>query len=195
MTREKIFNAASRLLAQEGVAGLSIRKIAKEAGLSPMGLYRHFADKEALINALMADGFVAWDARVAEIDIADPVAWLEAFMEAFLAFSTEEPHLFDAAFFLPASQARQFPDDFAARRSPTLSLAMTKIDQAKALGQIGGGTALNIALTMWALGQGLVSLHRAGRFSGEAQFRDMYRQTVRDYLASLSMPAHPASRP
>ncbi len=192
MTREKIFNAASRLLAQEGVAGLSIRKIAKEAGLSPMGLYRHFADKEALINALMADGFVAWDARVARIDSADPMEWLEAFMEAFLAFSTDAPHLFDAAFFLPASQARQFPDDFAARRSPSVSLAMTKIDQAIALGQIGG-TALNIALTMWALAQGLVSLHRAGRFSGETQFRDLYRQTVRDYLASLSKSAHPVS--
>ena len=186
MTREKIFAAASKLLAQEGVAGLSIRKIAKEAGLSPMGLYRHFADKEALINALMADGFLAWEARVAGIVSPDPLRWLEAFLEAFLAFSLDEPHLFDAAFFLPASKARQFPDDFAARRSPTVSLAMTKIDEARERGQLAGPAALDIALTLWALGQGLVSLYRAGRFSDEAQFKDLYRRTVRGYLASLT---------
>lgn len=188
MTRDKIFMAASVLLTREGVAGLSIRKIAKEAGLSPMGLYRHFADKEALINALMAHGFVAWEARVAKIDHDDPVGWLAAFMEAFLTFSLEEPHLFDAAFFLKASQARQFPDDFAARRSPSLSMAMARIDEAKAMGGLGGGAALNIALTMWAIGQGLISLYRAGRFAGEAQFATLYRQTVRDYLASLNSP-------
>ena len=182
MTREKIFAAASKLLAQEGVAGLSIRKIAKEAGLSPMGLYRHFADKEALINALMADGFLAWEARVAGIVSPDPLRWLEAF----LAFSLDEPHLFDAAFFLPASKARQFPDDFAARRSPTVSLAMTKIDEAREKGQLAGPAALDIALTLWALGQGLGSLDRAGRFSDEAQFKDLYRRTVRGYLASLT---------
>jgi len=152
-----------------------------------MGLYRHFADKEALVNALMADGFVAWEARVARIDSADPLRWLDAFMEAFLSFSIDEPHLFDTAFFLPATQARQFPEDFAARRSPTVSAAMTKIDEAKALGRLGGGPTLNIALTMWALGQGLVSLYRAGRFSDEAQFHSLYRQTVRDYLASLEI--------
>jgi AcrR family transcriptional regulator len=185
MTRDKIFMAASKLLSQEGIAGLSIRKIAKAAGLSPMGLYRHFADKDALINALMAQGFVAWEARVARIDSPDPVQWLHDFIEAFLTFSLEEPHLFDAAFLLPATEARQFPDDFAAQRSPSVALAMTRIDQAKAMGKLGGGTALNIALTMWALGQGLVSLYRAGRFSDEAHFKEMYRQTVRDYLTSL----------
>lgn len=191
MTRDKIFMAASKLLSQEGIAGLSIRKIAKEAGLSPMGLYRHFADKDALINALMAHGFVAWETRVAAIGSTDPVRWLEDFMEAFLDFSAKEPHLFDAAFFLPASQARQFPDDFAARRSPSISLAMARIDEAKALGRLGGGAALNIALTLWALGQGLVSLYRAGRFSDEAHFKDLYRQTCHDYLASLEIGRHP----
>lgn len=185
MTRDKILIAASQVLVQEGVAGLSIRKIAKAAGLSAMGLYRHFADKEDLLNALMARGFGAWDARAAKIDRADPVAWLEAFVEAFLAFSTEEPHLFDAAFFLPASQARQFPDDVAARRSPSLTLAMARIEQARTEGRLEGGTALSIVLTLWALGQGLVSLHRAGRFADEAQFKALYRQTFADYLASL----------
>ncbi len=188
MTRERIFNAASNLLAEEGVSALSIRKIAKNAGLSPMAVYRHFADKDALINALMEHGFKAWEDRVAKIDATEPIQWLEVFIDAFLVFSVEEPHLFDAAFFLPASKARQFPDDFAAQRSPTISLAVDKIEQAKIQGKLGGGAPLNIALTLWALGQGLISLHRAQRFSNEAQFKHLYRQTAHNYLASLQAP-------
>jgi AcrR family transcriptional regulator len=187
MTRERIFIAASQLLAAEGVSALSIRKIAKGAGLSPMAVYRHFADKDALVNALMEHGFSAWEERVTRIGCIDPVQWLEVFIGEFLDFSLDEPHLFDAAFFLPASKARQFPDDFAAQRSPTISLAIAKIEQAKAQGKLYGGTPLSIALTLWALGQGLISLHRAQRFSHESQFKHLYSQTTREYLESLKI--------
>jgi len=190
MTRDKIFQAASDILARDGLQGLSMRRIAAQAGLSPMALYRHFADKDALINALMDHGFAAWDTRVRTIAAADPLAWLDRLLDAFLAFALEEPHLFDAAFFLPASRARQFPDDFAAQRSPSITLIVARIAQAKADGLMGGGTAQDIALTLWALGQGLVSLYRAQRFADEAQFRILYHRTLRQYLATLVTPAN-----
>jgi len=190
MTRDKIFQAASDILARDGLQGLSMRRIAAQAGLSPMALYRHFADKDALINALMDHGFAAWDTRVRTIAAADPLAWLDRLLDAFLAFALEEPHLFDAAFFLPASRARQFPDDFAAQRSPSITLIVAQIAQAKADGLMGGGTAQDIALTLWALGQGLVSLYRAQRFADEAQFRILYHRTLRQYLATLVTPAN-----
>jgi len=192
MTRDKIFQAASDILARDGLQGLSMRRIAAQAGLSPMALYRHFADKDALINALMDHGFAAWDTRVRTIAAADPLAWLDRLLDAFLAFALEEPHLFDAAFFLPASRARQFPDDFAAQRSPSITLIVARIAQAKADGLMGGGTAQDIALTLWALGQGLVSLYRAQRFADEAQFRILYHRTLRQYLATLVTPANSA---
>ncbi len=185
MTRDRIFQAASDILARDGLAGLSMRKIAGEAGLSPMALYRHFADKDALINALMDHGFAAWDARVRAVEADDPLQWLDRMLDAFLAFSLDEPHLFDAAFFLPASKARQYPGDFAAGRSPSVSLIAARIAQAQADGMLGGGAALDIVLTLSALGQGLVSLHRARRFADEAQFRTLYYRTLRQYLALL----------
>lgn len=152
-----------------------------------MAVYRHFADKEALINALMEHGFSAWEDRVNRIERADPLSWLEVFVDEFLTFSIEQPHLFDAAFFLPASKARQFPDDFAAQRSPTISLAVARIEQAQAQGFLGGGTPLIIALTLWGLGQGLISLHRAQRFSDDTQFKHLYDQTFRNYFESLKL--------
>ncbi|MCB8829179.1 TetR/AcrR family transcriptional regulator, partial [Escherichia coli] len=53
---DRIFAAAKAVLEQDGIAGLTIRKVAQSAQMSTMAMYRHFADKNALLNALMADG-------------------------------------------------------------------------------------------------------------------------------------------
>lgn len=176
--------AAKAVLDEEGVPGLTVRKVAARAGMSPMAMYRHFADKDALVNALMEDGLAAWEKIVRSIRTSDPMEWLEEFAEAYLKFALTEPHRFDAAFFLPASAARQFPDDFVAGRSPVMALAMVRIDQAKAQGKLGSKPALEVALALAAVGQGFVSMHRANQFSNDKQFRALYRTAARHLFDS-----------
>ena len=186
MAREKIFAAAKTVLEQEGIAGLTMRKVARHAGLSPMAIYRHFADKDALLNALMDDGLAAWEKSARAIRATDPMGWLEALGEAYLDFALSQPHRFDAAFFLPAPEARQYPDDFVAGRSPVVAMALIRIDQAKADGRLGAKPALDVVLALSALTQGLVSMYRANRFSSEKQFKSLYRAQIRHCLDSFS---------
>lgn len=49
--------AAESLLARHGIAGLSLREVAKAAGVSHTAPYRHFRNKTALVEALTAEGF------------------------------------------------------------------------------------------------------------------------------------------
>ncbi len=186
MSKDRILAAAKAVLDREGLPGLTVRKVTDEAGLSAMAMYRHFADKDALLNALMDDGLAAWEGIARSIRVTDPLEWLIALSEAFLDFALKEPHRFDAAFFLPAPRARQYPEDFVAGRSPVMALALVRIDQARAKGDIGAQPALDVALAFSALVQGLVSMYRANRFSGERQFRQLYRLQVRHCLEGFS---------
>ena len=186
MSRDRIFAAAKAVLDREGLPGLTVRKVADHAGLSPMAMYRHFADKDALLNALMDDGLATWESIARSIRAADPIEWLYALGDALLEFALTEPHRFDAAFFLPASKARQYPDDFVAGRSPVIAMALVRIDQAKAGGRLNERPALEVALAFSALAQGLVSMYRADRFSSEKQFRALYRAQVRRCLDGFS---------
>jgi hypothetical protein len=116
---------------------------------------------------------------------------MEKGLEAFLAFALKQPHRFDAAFLLPATVARRYPDDFAAGRSPAIAMFIARIDEAKAEGYFGDTSSLEIALAITALAQGMVSMHRASRFAGEKQFKALYRQVVRNTIAAYA--AKPAN--
>jgi len=185
MTKDRIFAAAKTVLEREGLSGLSVRKVARRAGMSPMAMYNHFSDKDALLNALVEDGLAAWEQRARAIRSKDPMEWLERLMEAFLDFALDEPHRFDAAFFLPAPQARQYPNDFVAGRSPVVAMAMVRVDQARSEGLLGDKPALDMVLTMATMGQGFISMYRANRFSDEKQFRTLFRAGIRHCIDSF----------
>jgi AcrR family transcriptional regulator len=185
-SKTRIFSTARDLFDQAGEAGLSMRRIATVVGVTPMAIYKHYADKDALLNALMLDGFVAWEARVARIKEDDPLAWLRKLGAAFLDFALKEPRRYEAAFLLNASQARKYPNDFANGRSPVARLTQERIERVRRRGA-DAPSATDIVLALAALCQGLVSLYRAGRFASEAKFRAAFRRAIRHCITSYTL--------
>jgi AcrR family transcriptional regulator len=184
-TQIRIFAAARDLFDKEGVEGVSMRRIAAKVGITPMAIYKHYPDKDALLNALMLDGFASWEARVAAIPAGEPLAWLEQMAGAFLDFALNEPRRYEAAFLLKASAARRYPGDFVAGRSPVISKMMAHVEQAKAQGLIADIPTIDITISFTALVQGLVDMYRAGRFSDEEDFRTAFRKALAHCIQSF----------
>jgi AcrR family transcriptional regulator len=184
-TQTRIFAATRELFDQGGAEGVSMRRIADKVRITPMAIYRHYPDKDALLNALMVDGFAAWEARVETLSASEPLAWLEAMGQAFLDFALTEPRRYEAAFLLKASAARKYPQDIAQGRSPVIAKAMARIEEARSKGQIGNVPAIDIAINVAALVQGLVDMYRAGRFTSEADFRAAYGRALGHCIRSF----------
>ncbi|HUO94484.1 MAG TPA: TetR/AcrR family transcriptional regulator [Rhizomicrobium sp.] len=179
-TQDRIFKAARRLFDEKGLEGVSLRNVAKKIGITPMAIYRHFADKQALIDALVLDGLAEWSARVEALPPAKGLAKIEQIGEAYLDFALKAPRRFEAAFLLPSTKARRYPDDFVAGRSPAGNVSMKILEEAAAQGLIKDVAPIEIMITNAALSQGLISLYRAGRVAGgEREFRDLYRRAMR----------------
>jgi AcrR family transcriptional regulator len=185
-TRERIFRAAKRLFDDKGIEAVSLRNVAKKVGITPMAIYRHFEDKQALIDALVLDGLDEWSARVEALPPCDGIAKLEQIGEAFLDFALKEPRRFEAAFLLHSSKARRYPDDFAAGRSPAGNIQIGILEDLIARGILAASSPMEILLTNAGLSQGLVTLYRAGRIAGgEEEFRDVYRRAMRRAMLSF----------
>jgi len=184
-TRDRIFRAARKLFDEKGIEGLSLRSVAKKIGITPMAIYRHFEDKEALVDALVLDGLAEWSARVEALSPCKGMAKLEQIGEAYLDFALKEPRRFEAAFLLPSRKARRYPDDFLAGRSPAGNIQLKILEAAIADGVIDA-PPIEILITHAGLSQGLITLYRAGRIAGgEDEFRALYRRAMQRSMESF----------
>jgi AcrR family transcriptional regulator len=185
-TRDKILGAARKAFERQGLDGLSLRDIAAKVGITPMAIYRHFASKEALVDALVLDALDEWSARVAALPPAQGTAKIEQMGEAFLDFALHAPRRFEAAFLLPSRKARRYPDDFAAGRSPAGNVQLKALEEGIRQGTLAGAPPVEIMLINSALSQGLITLYRAGRIAGgEEEFRALYRRAMRRVFRSF----------
>ena len=178
-TRDRIFKAARKLFDEKGIEGVSLRNVAKKIGITPMAIYRHFEDKEALVDALVLDGLAEWSARVEALPPKQGLARIEQIGEAYLDFALKEPRRYEAAFLLHSSKARRYPDDFLAGRSPAGNAQLSALREMVAQGLIDKDAPVEILVTNAGLSQGLITLYRAGRIAGgEEKFRALFRRAM-----------------
>jgi AcrR family transcriptional regulator len=71
-TRRAILDAALRLSEQTGLAGLSLRQVAKEVGVVPTAFYRHFASIDDLGLALVEESFASLRAMIRDVRRGNP---------------------------------------------------------------------------------------------------------------------------
>jgi AcrR family transcriptional regulator len=90
-TRAEILDAAWALAREHGLAGLSLRDVAKAVGMQPPSLYGYFASKAAIYDAMFADGYRQLLAVRAELPIPRKVADFKAGCRTWFAFSIEDP--------------------------------------------------------------------------------------------------------
>lgn len=182
-TRERLFAAAKNIYERDGLESLTIRAVGREAGLSAMTIYRYFPDKETLTDALMHDGFAAWEAIVSKIDCNDPILWLKRAIARYGDFALTHPHRFDAAFLF--SCHRPFPVKIEAERFSVIKSMIVQIEKAQTQGRLADVAPLELALLISGLAQGLVSMHRTGHLGNDEKFRASYHVAMDRLLASF----------
>ena len=91
-TRRQILDAAWELVRAEGLAGLSLRDLAKRVGMQAPSLYAYFESKHAIYDAMFKEGFDAFLDRIR--DVHDLIAAAEVFAE----FGTEDPARYQLLF-------------------------------------------------------------------------------------------------
>jgi AcrR family transcriptional regulator len=90
-TKEIILSAACDIYLLEGYKGMSMRKVAKKAGISPTAIYRHYENKEALHHQVLREGFRTFDSYLqAALVGRSALARLNLAAERFFAFATEQ---------------------------------------------------------------------------------------------------------
>jgi AcrR family transcriptional regulator len=186
-TAGKILAAARAILERDGAAAVTMRSVARQVKITPMAIYRHFSDREGLLNALADQGFAELAAQLQQMAL--PKGWeakLLRMADIYLDHALSHPHLFTLMFLTKRPGARRYPQDFQASRSPTASLLMKELEAGMEAGVLRRREPWEIAFHMGALSHGLIMLYLGDRVGASPQdFRELYHTAFRTYFHGL----------
>lgn len=190
-TAEKIAEAALQVLEKEGAEAVSMRRIAKAVEITPMAIYHHFATREALLKTVTDREFEKLlgliEARRKKLGPNPKTkAVLVDLMEGYIDYAFAYPQVFDYVFSKNRPDARQFPNDFRERRSPTLNPIADAVSDGIRSGVLEADDQWEVALELWALAHGYIALYRGGRFHvSDDEFRALCRRALKRLLNGI----------
>ncbi len=177
--RRGLLDAAETLLERDGgPAALSLREVARAAGVSHNAPYRHFADREALLAALAAEGFARLASALNKAATTMPApARALAVGRAYLRFARTHRALY-LLMFGPGIRKSAHPALAAAA-----SAAFAALRSAEEGGRVPAKRARHEAVGGWALAHGLAHLIVDGQLADDFADDD-YRSLIEDVLAT-----------
>jgi|HubBroStandDraft_1064217.scaffolds.fasta_scaffold10609_6 AcrR family transcriptional regulator len=165
--RDRLLQVAVAMLADEGVSGLTTRRVASEAHTSPPAVYELFGDKGGLVREVFFEGFRMLRRRFDSlVDTDDPLRDVVATIEVFAEFERENPVLAEVMFSRPFADFEPGPHELAAGSS-VREFVVGRIARCTEAGLLSGDPT-DIAHAVVALAQGLASQERAGWLGSSA---------------------------
>lgn len=159
--RSACLRAARELLEEDGSPGLSLRAVARRAGVSATAPYRHFADRDALVSAVAAEGYLelAGSLTAAHPEPATPDE-LATVAVAYVRFALDRPALFRAMFAEPCDPTNE--------ERTAATAAIRQYVHGIVHGVFPDAHPEALSTAVWALVHGLAFLHLDGKLDASS---------------------------
>ncbi|MFE3289383.1 TetR/AcrR family transcriptional regulator [Rhodococcus sp. NPDC059234] len=165
--RQVLLASAENTLEREGADGLSLRRLAREAGVSHAAPSKHFRDRRALMDALAESGFHRLTGALAEAVAdarPDARARFAALADAYVGFASAHPALL--ALMYGTKHAPGAPERLTAAGRESMDLTVRIVTEAQEAGDIGPGDPDRIALVAFATFHGIATLAAGDMLDG-----------------------------
>jgi AcrR family transcriptional regulator len=165
--REALLRAAEKALERGGVQSISLRELSRQLGVSHTSPRRHFADKQALLDALAIRGFERFDEALSSATIKrgpDFKARLTRLARAYVGFALKYPALLSLMF-----EAKHRPDpprELIEASEKAFSRAPAAFAEGQAIGEVVPGDPARLSIVVFSALLGLVSISTDGKFKG-----------------------------
>ena len=201
--RRGLVDAALALIAEGELGTLSLREVARRAGVTPAAPYHHFKDKTALLAAVAEEGFVAMrgrlEAALAPVAPADMRGRFAALSRAYLTFARAHPAHY-RVMFLPEIKSHQEHPSFHVAAGRTLEVLAKQVREAAP--QASPREVKTRTVLIWSIGHGLASLWNDGvldeklDFSSDRAFLDATVEQIATFASGVPAAAKsPQPRP
>jgi AcrR family transcriptional regulator len=165
--REALLKAAEKALESGGVQSISLRELSRELGVSHTSPRRHFADKQALLDAMALRGFERFDealGRATKQGGPDFKGRLTKLARAYVGFALKYPALLSLMF--EAKHRPDAPRELLEASEKAFGHAHTTFAEGQATGEVVQGDPWRLSIVIFSALLGLVSISDNGKFKG-----------------------------
>jgi AcrR family transcriptional regulator len=189
--RAGLIQAALRTIQTRGVDALTLRSVGEDLGVSRTALYRHFADKAALLSAVAAEGFRSL--RVALIEAWDEAGrgqpGFEAMGTAYVRFAVAHPSYYRVMFGGFLERPPRDPS-LAREGAAAFQVLVDALVEQQRSGQVRGDDPLQLARFIWAIVHGIAMLAIDGLLPpGRADVDALSRYAIQRVRTGIAAPA------
>jgi AcrR family transcriptional regulator len=189
--QRQLLDAAARVVAEEGVRALSIRRLAAAVGTSTMAVYTWYGSKPNLMRAVYREAFSRFnDALHAALGDDDPLVELVRLGRAYRTYALAHPNFYEVMFGHSLASFQPQPPEDAELALATFDLLAASVGRAVADGLLAGDPH-QVAWQIWAAVHGAVSLELAACRDSAApgdDAEDDYARLGRTVLIGLGAP-------
>jgi AcrR family transcriptional regulator len=153
----ELIAAAEAVLVREGPGGLTVRAVAAEAGIAPMGVYNRLGGKDGLVDALLIRGFDRLRESISGGDQPDMLERLRACGGRYRQFALDNPHFY-AIMFEDAIPHERDSAEVGEHAAAAFGALVRNVELAAAAGRIVAADAQEVAQQIWSAVHGAVAL-------------------------------------
>jgi len=178
--RETILAAAVELYLKGGLDGFSMRKLAREVGVTAPALYRHYEGKEHVLADVMREAHRAFMANMYRaLEAPTPLDRFFAVGEGYLDFALKNARWYGMMFSGPGQIGMdELPEDIEAMGCAIHQFWIDRVRECMDAGILKESDPVQTSLTMWAHAHGLVQLYHQGHFPIEEEaFRGLFEES------------------
>lgn len=187
--RETILACACELYLQQGLDGFSMRKLAREVGVTAPAIYRHFDGREAVLADVLREAHRTFSSYLyAALSAPTALERFQAAGEGFLDFVIDHPRWYDIMHVAPEHLGMEaFPDDIEANKAAIHQFWNDRVRECQQAGILKPGDPEEQSMTMWAHAHGMIQLYHQGCFPMEPQeFRGLFRASGVRVMAGVA---------
>jgi AcrR family transcriptional regulator len=158
--KNALIQAGIEILSEEGVKGLSLRRVAKRAGVSHTAPYAHFADKQALVAAISTEGYKKLYQQLIQVDQecgSDPLKKLVEVAWTYVQFAINDPAHFKITFSGVIEKEKDYPA-FVEISQQSFAFIGDLTTECQEAGILKTGPSDLIAVHLWGAIHGLATL-------------------------------------
>lgn len=187
--RRALLDAALAQVQQEGTGSLSLREVARRAGVTHAAPYRHFPNKEALVAAVAEEGFrTLREEMLAAVDPdAPPLTRLQQSGVGYVLFAVKHPSHFRVMYGVKIEGGEEHPELMEAGNA-AFAVLYELIEEGLRAGELREDPAMSLALSAWSVVHGLASLLVEGMLpDGIGEPKELARLVTRSLMEGLAV--------